>query len=222
MNAVSRNLRELVESRELKQSALAGVAGVSEGSVSGWLSGRNQPRTTPLERIASYYMVSMDDLTSERHGLYAQAHGLTDAPAGAIAPNPEPRSAHAPLLGRVHAGDAQEPDVLDGAVPIPFEVRERHPRGYFLEVEGGCMSRVYPEGCLVYVDPDKRPQNGSVAVVSIDGADFVMRRMYRGSSSMMLVADSYEGGYDDIIVTEGHQVDLVGTVVWYQPRKELG
>lgn len=222
MSATARNLQTLKAQRDTTQSAIASVAGASVGAVSKWFSGEKEPRRKYLDAIASYYLVSIDDLTSERHGLYAQAHGLTDAPDGAIAPNPEPRSAHAPMLGRVHAGDAQEPDVLDGAVPIPFEVRERHPRGYFLEVEGGCMSRVYPEGCLVYVDPDKQPQNGSVVVVRIDGADFVMRRMYRGSSSMMLVADSYEGGYDDIIVTEGHEVELVGTVVWFQPRKELG
>lgn len=100
MNAVSRNLRELVESRELKRSALAGVAGASVGAVSKWFSGEKEPRRKYLDAIASYYLVSIDDLTSERHGLYAQAHELTDAPAGAIAPNPEPRSAHAPLLGR--------------------------------------------------------------------------------------------------------------------------
>ena len=221
MNPISRNLQALISERDLKQSTLAKVAGVSEGSVSGWLVGRVVPRTKPLEAIARYYSLSMDDLTSERAGLYAKAHGLTDAPTGAVAA-PAPRSATAPLLGRVHAGDAAEPDVLDEAVSLPYEVWERHPNGYFLEVEGTCMSRVYPEGCHVYVDPDKPPQNGSVAVVSIDGADYVMRRMYRGSSSLLLVADSYDGPWEDIVVSgEGHEVDLVGTVVWFQPREEL-
>lgn len=221
MTAVSKNLRTLKEQRDTTQSAIASVAGASVGAVSKWFNGEKMPRTKYLEAIADYYCVSLDDLTSERDGLYAQAHGLASAPAGAVAP-PEPRRATAPLLGRVHAGAAGEPDVLDDAVSLPYEVWERHRRAYFLEVEGSCMSRVYPEGCHVLVDPDKTPQNGSVAVVSIDGADYVMRKLYRCSTSLMLVADSYEDGWEDIIVSgDDHEVEMVGTVVWFQPREEL-
>lgn len=42
---------------------------------------------------------------------------------------------------------AQEPEVLDDRVPLPYEVLQHHKRAYFLEVEGDCMSRVYPELC---------------------------------------------------------------------------
>lgn len=219
MDAILRNLRTLIDQRGLKQSAIAKVAGVSEGSVSGWLSGRAIPRTKPLERIADYYRITMDDLVSESAGLYAKAHGLTDAPPNALAVA-EPRRAYAPLLGRVHAGDACEPDVLDSEVPLPYEVWERHPQAYFLEVEGTCMDRVYPAGCMVLVDPSQTPQNGHIAVVSIDGADYVMRRLYVGSSALMLVAESY-GSWDDIVVQGDHEVRFVGTVVWYQPCREL-
>ena len=88
----------------------------------------------------------------------------------------------APLLGSVHAGGAKEPEVLDDRVPLPYEVLQHHKRAYFLEVEGDCMSRVYPEGCRVLIDPDRALQSGSIAVVSIDGADYIMRRMLVGAA----------------------------------------
>lgn len=85
------------------------------------------------------------------------------------------------------------------------------------------MSRVYPEGCLILIDPDRRPQTGSVAVVSIDGADFVMRRLYKGATTLVLSPDSYCDDYEDIVIRAdgGHVVEFVGTVVWFQPSEEL-
>ena len=53
----------------------------------------------------------------------------------------KPKKAYLPLLGRVHAGDAQEPDVIDSHIPVPYEVWERHQNGYLLEVEGTCMNK---------------------------------------------------------------------------------
>jgi repressor LexA len=221
MDAFPKNVRALISSADITQQAFADSIGVSLTTVNGWLKRGVQPKRFNLDSICGEYGVSHNDLLSDSDGLYAKAHGLASAPAGAVAP-PPPRMATAPLLGRVHAGDAGEPDVLDDAVSLPYEVWERHKRAYFLEVEGTCMSRVYPEGCHVLVDPDRAPQNGSVAVVSIDGADYVMRKLYRGSTSLMLVADSYDDGWDDIIVSgDDHSVEVVGTVVWYQPREEF-
>lgn len=112
---------------------------------------------------------------------------------------------------------------MEGVVELPDSVAKNHPRGYFLEVEGDCMNLVYPEGCLILIDPEQQPADGSVAAVAIDGADYVMRRLKRGSSSMMLCPESTNPEHRDIIISEGdgRTVSLVGTVVWYQPAKEM-
>ena len=128
-----------------------------------------------------------------------------------------------PLLGRVHAGGAGEPDVLEDRVPIPYEVWEAHKGGYFLQVEGDCMNRVYPEGCHVLVDPDVAPRDRSIAVVSIDGADYVMRRVSRGADTLLLSPESFNPEWKDIVVhsDDGKDVHMVGTVVWFQPAEEM-
>ncbi len=221
--AFARNIKAMRESRDLTQTQLADEIGVTRLTANKWEQGEiSKPRQPEvIERLKEYFGVTDTDLFGYNDGYYAKKYGLADRPAGAIAANPEPRKAYAPLLGRVHAGDAQEPDILDSSIPLPYEVWERHKNGYFLEVEGSCMNMVYPEGCRVLVDPDRQPQNGSIAVVSIDGADYVMRKMYKGSSSLMLVAQSFDNGWEDIIIQGDHQVTTAGTVVWYQPRKEL-
>ena len=85
------------------------------------------------------------------------------------------------------------------------------------------MDNVYPEGCYILIDPEQRPSNGSIAVVSIDGADYVMRRLYRGANTLILSPDSHNDEYVDMVftTTTEHTVEFHGTVVWFQSSKEM-
>ena len=180
------------------------------------------PRMSAIKNICDELGLTEDDILSDVAGLAAKEHNrIMGLPEKAITPT-EPRKAYLPLLGKVHAGDAQEPQVLDERISLPYEVWERHRDGYFLQVEGQCMSKIYPEGSYILIDPEQRPTNGSIAVVSIDGADYVMRRLYKGSSVLVLSPDSWEEGYDDIVIAgDDHTVEFVGSVVWFQASGEL-
>ncbi len=220
---IPENIDALLVKFDLKPESLARIAGVSTATVSRWRTGQTDNiRRANLERICEQLELSPDDILSSSSGLAAKEHGRYAAPSSAKLPA-DPRPAYAPLLGRVHAGDACEPDIVDYRVPIPYEVRESHPEGYFLEVEGNCMSRVYPEGCHIYIDPRQPPRNGSVAVVSIDGADYVMRRLYNTGRTVVLSPDSWDDDYEDIVITgdDERTVEYVGTVVWFQPSEEM-
>lgn len=197
----------------LTQEELAIKLDVSRPAVGSWESGKAKPRLDKLTQLAELLNVKVSDLIDG---------DAVPLPHGAILPTPS-TPAYAPLLGRVHAGDAQEPDVLDDEIPLPAEVYENHPSAYFLQVEGQCMSKVYPEGCHILIDPAQDPSNGSIAVVSIDGADYVMRRLYRGANTLVLSPDSWEDGFEDIVVRDGddHTVEFHGTVVWFQSSKEM-
>lgn len=208
---IAENIKRLREAHDMTQEEFGRIAGVSAMAVSQWENGRAVPRMGAVEKLAIFLNVPKGDI-------------INDEPKkipGAITP-PEPRKAYLPLLGKVHAGDAQEPQVLDERISLPYEVWERHRDGYFLQVEGQCMSKIYPEGSYILIDPEQRPTNGSIAVVSIDGADYVMRRLYKGSSVLVLSPDSWEEGYDDIVIAgDDHTVEFVGSVVWFQASGEL-
>ena len=221
-SSFARNLTAFLDSRDLTQESFGRMIGKSQGAVSQWLAGNREPASTTLNTICEVFGLERDDFISERAGFYAKLHGLTDAPAGAIAPKAS-ESAFLPLRGRVHAGNPQDPQSLDGMVELPASVAAGHPNAYFLEVEGDCMDKVYPEGCLILIDPDRMPADGSVAAVTIDGTDYVMRRLHKGATSMMLSPESNNPVHKDIVVTQGdgRTVSLVGTVVWYQPAREM-
>ena len=214
---IAENIKRLRESHDMTQEELAKAVGMSRPAVTQWETGWSQPRMGTIEKLAVFFGVPKSEIID---GPHTASNAM---PPNALLPEDEPRRAYAPLLGRVHAGDAQEPLVVDERVPIPYEVWEHHRSGYFLEVEGSCMSRVYPEGCHILVDPSQPPQNGSVAVVSIDGEDYVMRRLYRTPQTVVLSPDSWDEGYEDIVITAGDErtVEYVGTVVWFQPAEEM-
>lgn len=224
MSVLGNNLAALLEIEGISQADFADSIGVSRETANRWVSGDIASiRDRNIEKIRSRYNLSVDDLRSEVNGLYAKLHGQPipiTVPGARRMVASEP--AFLPLRGKVHAGDACEPDVFDDLVECPASVAAGHPNAYFLRVEGDCMSRIYPEGSLILIDPDMVPQDGSIAVVSIDGADFVMRRLRKGSRTLMLCPDSYADDYADIVVDpDEHTVEFVGTVVWYQPEKEL-
>jgi repressor LexA len=211
MTETMRRIRELMDERDINQVALSRITGVTQPTVSQWFSGERNPPLKRLRTIAEYFGVTVDYLIGGTEYNFIRM------------PQTAPRKAAAPLVGRVHAGDGSDPDVLDGSVPVPFEVWERHQDAFLLEVEGDCMNLVIPPGCMVLVDPAIEPGSGSLAVVSVDGSDYLVRRVTRGASSLMLSPESTNPAWKDVVVAEGdgHVVELVGTVVWYQPSREL-
>lgn len=205
------NIKRLREQHGLTQEQLGKMVDVSRSTITQWERGWTTPRMGNVQLLAGALGVSTADIIADEL-----------PPSNAIKPAMA-KPAYAPLLGRVHAGKAQEPDVLQDAVPVPYEIIKRHPQGYFLQVEGDCMDNVYPEGCYILIDPEQCPSNGSIAVVSIDGADYVMRRLYRGANTLILSPDSHNAEYVDMVFAAAteHTVEFHGTVVWFQPSKEM-
>lgn len=217
---IPENIDALLVKFDITQEALARIAGVAPSSVNGWRNGA-VPRKNAIERMCKALEISRDDIMSDEYGLAAKEHGRYAMPDGAMPVVPS--SATVPLLtlGRVHAGAMTDEEEVAHRVEVPASVCENHPRAFALEVEGDCMDRVIPEGSHVLVDPDREPGNGSIAVVETESYSAVMRRWYRGSSTLLLTADSHAEQEDMVFGPEDGPVRVVGTVVWWQAPREM-
>ena len=215
------NIRALREKFGLTQDQLAEKLGVTRESVHRWETDKMTVRDRHVSRLIELFGVEPEDIKSEKYGLAAQLSGRVRLPDGAMPVVPS--SATVPLLtlGRVHAGAMTDEEEVAHRVEVPASVCENHPRAFALEVEGDCMDRVIPEGSHVLVDPDREPGNGSIAVVETESYSAVMRRWYRGSSTLMLTADSHAEQEDMVFGPEDGPVRVVGTVVWWQAPGEM-
>lgn len=209
------------------QEELASIAGVTRGAVSQWEGGFSEPRMGAIQKMADHFhirksniiedggMDAIDPVTKRPRNLPKGARPVQGMPMGYV-----------PLRGRVHAGPFTEPEDLadrEELALVPQFLIDADPDTYALEAEGDCMNRIYPEGCTVIVSPNREPQNGSVAVVALDGHDAIMRRMIRTASTLILSPESFNPEHKDIIITEDsdHTVEFWGRVVWFQASGEM-
>lgn len=208
--------------REITQQEIAEIAGVTRETVNKWESGAiGNIRDSNIQKLRDHFHLSIDDLRSESTGLAAQLNARRSSiPSDSIALVGSSAMVPLRVLGATHAGDATEEIENERTVEVPETVARNHPYAFMLRVDGNCMDRSYPEGCLVMVDPTLEPWNGCAVVAEPEPGESVLRRYMRGQSSLMLVADSFSD-YEDMVFTgDAVDVKLVGTVVWFQADHE--
>ena len=126
-----------------------------------------------------------------------------------------------PLLGYAHMGEPVDEGELHGAVEVPAEIADAHPRGFMVHAQGGCMDNRFPTDALLLVDPDMEPANGQPVLAETEDYGAVVRNYTRGSSTVMLTADSHTGDYDDIVAgPDDPPVTCKGRVVWYMGERD--
>ena len=103
-------------------------------------------------------------------------------------------------------------------IEVPAWVAARWPGAFFVEADP-AMSRRFPAGSLVLVDPATQPQNGDAALFEVEGAQ-VLRVLLRGSSTAILAADAADGDWPDIVSREGQPpIKTLGKAVWFMADK---
>ena len=219
-SSFARNLTAFLDSRDLTQATFGRMIGKSQGAVSQWLAGNREPASTTLNKICEVFGLERDDFISERAGFYAKLHGLTDAPAGAIAAKPS--SALVPLLGTTHMGEFEDEGECDRMVEVPASVAEAHPGGFCVRADGECMNNRYPSDSVLFVDPNMQPFDGCAVLAETQDYQSIVRKYSRGASALMLSPDSHDYEFEDIIVrADDTPIMLKGVVVWYQAEKDV-
>ena len=180
---------------------------MTQAAVAAWEAGKSKPRYKVLSQLAQIFNISMVQLLDD-----------IEVPEGAILPVPSTATLPLLNLGTVHAGEPKEAIEDDLVIQAPADVVSRHPSGFFLQVEGTCMDKAYPEGCHILVDPDMQPHNGSAVVAEFMG-DTVLRRFHRFTDTLILSSDSTEP-YPDIVVRGDMEVRILGVVVWFQASRD--
>lgn len=214
---VGENIRRLRESNGMTQEEFGEIADVSSMAVSQWENDRAAPRMGALQKLADYFGVNKSEIIDDNH----HSHQITAIKVSGM------DMGYVPLRGRVHAGPFTYPESLEAReemVLAPQRLIDEDRDLYACEVEGDCMNKVYPESnCVIFVSPNKQPQNGSIAVVTLDGCDALVRRMYRTTNTLVLSPESWNPDHKDIIITadSDHTVEFGGKVVWYQAAKEM-
>lgn len=202
---IGKNLRRLRSRAGLTQQEIADKLDVSRVAIGQWESEKSMPRKANLEQLADLFGTTVADLMGE--------DGATAALRGT--------SRMVPLLGHAHMGGFEDEGALADEVEVPAAIADAHPRGFMVHAQGGCMDNRFPHDALLLVDPDMEPANGQPVLAETEDFGAVVRNYTRGTSTVMLTADSHSGEYDDIVAgPDDPPVTCRGRVVWYMGERD--
>lgn len=202
---IGKNLRRLRSRAGLTQQEIADKLDVSRVAIGQWESEKSMPRKANLEQLADLFGTTVADLMGE--------DGATAALRGT--------SRMVPLLGHAHMGEPCDEGTLADEVEVPAAIADAHPRGFMVHAQGGCMDNRFPHDALLLVDPDMEPANGQPVLAETEDFGAVVRNYTRGTSTVMLTADSHSGEYDDIVAgPDDPPVTCRGRVVWYMGERD--
>lgn len=206
---VGANIRRIREKHNLTQEEFGKIASVSSMAVSQWENDRAVPRMGAVQRIADYFNVPKSAIIDDEGvRAFPGVRKAVGAPTVMV-----------PVLGRVHAGPAGDPDVYEETskeAEILASYFECDPEVHVLDYEGDCMDRVFGEGTTsLVVSPNAPFGNGDIVVAVIDGADYVVRRLEQTARELRLKPCSNNPEHVDIVVARGdeHQVEFKGKVL---------
>lgn len=213
---ISAQLKKMRRDRGMTQQDIADEVGVTKVAVGRWESNKSIPRRENMDKLSRLFGVSIAELLGEEPP-------AEDLPFGSMPITGESNTIPMRRMGKTHAGEPSEEWFVDSIIQVPRRVAEFHPHGFALTVEGDCMDRKYPEGCVIVVDPELEPWSGCDVVAETSPGESVLRRYMKGRSTLMLVADSHSDAYEDMVFTdeEVHEIRLVGVVVWFQAEHDV-
>lgn len=203
---LSDRLTLAMSSAGISQADLARACKVKPPSVHGWLSGKAKfLRGENLLLAAAALGVNQQWLATGEGPMLPDDRSMSFAVSGEtfgfarsgktvsslatnVAQGPDIRG-KVPLISWVQAGDwchAADPH-LPGQADRWMDCPASHSSSTFaLRVRGDSMtaphgnSRTYPEGCFIFVDPEKRtPDNGDRVVACLTGTDEVTFKIYK-------------------------------------------
>ena len=220
---IPENIDALLVKYDINQDHLARIADVTPGAVTGWRKG-STPRKDAVRNICDYFNLSEDDILSENYGLAAKEYG--DFPGISNArPAVGMAMGLAPRLGKVHAGVLAHPDVCDEAtmVSIPQFLVDEDPDCFVVSSEGDCMDKVLSVGSDRVVSRKKQPRDNSIVMASVDGCDYIVRRLRMTANTMILSPESHNPDHEDIIIRRDseHSLEIPGVITWYQAPREM-
>ena len=220
---IPENIDALLVKYDINKDHLARIADVTPGAVTGWRKG-STPRKDAVRNICDYFNLSEDDILSENYGLAAKEYG--DFPGISNArPAVGMAMGLAPRLGKVHAGVLAQPDVCDEAtmVSIPQFLVDEDPDCFVVSSEGDCMDKVLSVGSDLVVSRKKQPRDNSIVMASVDGCDYIVRRLRMTANTMILSPESHNPDHEDIIIRRDseHSLEIPGVITWYQAPREM-
>lgn len=197
----------------MSQRALAERLEITNGTVAAWESRDTLPDYDRIRQIAEIFDVPIPQLFAK----YIPSRS-----------DEEFSSDEVRVYGKIAAGMPIEMEEGDYGFPCPSYLTKRHPKAFFLEVEGESMNRVLPNGSLALIDPAlcDHVVSGNAYAVCVNGYNATIKRVRVLENGVELDPDSTDPTFHakiyDSTVPDTETVTIIGEVIWYTVPFDFG
>lgn len=197
---IAKNLKRLMDDRELSNVELSEIIGVSESTVGKWLLEKSIPRMGAIEKLASYFHINKSDLLEDRSN------------AKEIKLDIEPRKI--PILGKIAAGT---PILAVENHEDYFDTSEFINADFALQIQGDSMigSRIY-DGDIVFLKKQSYIDNGQIGAFLIDG-EATLKIFNKQAGTVMLLSSN--PSYSPIVLNPDKENLILGKLIGVYSRR---
>lgn len=237
---IADNIRNFIINKNITQKQLAKEIGISPSTLSDYLNLRSNPSHGVIQKIADYFGVGKSDIDTtfkdsqedsfsskvvnimssltqpRKYNVLNYAENQLDEQNGIVKlsgyiKEDIPEYTTSGLYGALSAGTGQQ--IFDNPieeVEIPTSIIPSQPYDIMLKIVGDSMQPAFKDGEYVFIKLTKDIRSGQFAAIIVDGEAY-LKKVYIDDDSLRLV--SLNKGYDDIIVNNISNVEIIGTVV---------
>lgn len=197
---IAKNLKRLMDDRELSNVELSEIIGVSESTVGKWLLEKSIPRMGAIEKLANYFHINKSDLLEDRSN------------AKEIKLDIQPRKI--PILGKIAAGT---PILAVENHEDYFDTSEFINADFALQIQGDSMigSRIY-DGDIVFLRKQSYIENGQIGAFLIDG-EATLKIFNKQNNTVMLLSSN--PNYSPIVLSPDKENLILGKLIGVYSRR---
>ncbi|MBY6267992.1 MAG: LexA family transcriptional regulator [Parageobacillus thermoglucosidasius] len=207
-----KKLKALRTSMNLTQEGLAKALNTkygtnfNKGMISKWENDKEEPRIDSVRYIADFFGVSLDEIL-----------GLKDNEVNIyeVVENDFSNIVNLPIVGTIAAGQPILAEQnIEGYMPILSSFLNKHKEYFYLKVKGNSMNLEFPEGSYVLVERTSTVENGSIAVVLVNGYEATVKKVSINKNIITLIPMSSDPYYQPQIydITKD-EIKIIGKVV---------
>ena len=206
MSVVGDNIARLRTQAGMTQRDLAAKLEISKGTVGAWETKDTLPDYPKIQKLAELFDVPVQLLFSV---YYPSRDDENFA------------STELRVYGKIAAGTPIDMEEGDYGFPCPSYLLKKHPKAFYLEIDGESMNNVLPNGSLALVDPALKDHhiNGNIYALCINGYSATTKRVRFLENGVELIPDSKDPTFHaqvyDRSVEGTESITIIGEVVWY-------
>ena len=206
MSVFGDNIARLRTQAGMTQCDLAAKLEISKGTVGAWETKDTLPDYPKIQKLAELFDVPVQLLFSV---YYPSRDDENFA------------STELRVYGKIAAGTPIDMEEGDYGFPCPSYLLKKHPKAFYLEIDGESMNNVLPNGSLALVDPALKDHhiNGNIYALCINGYSATTKRVRFLENGVELIPDSKDPTFHaqvyDKTVEGTESITIIGEVVWY-------